>query len=231
MSGHLNHDTAARLLDLTPGDLSRLVDRGVIPRVDKNAYNLAPLVHAYVRHLRDEAGRVERAPTQAEIAAHLDISDRRLRELLTEFGLDHKQVPLAEIRIRYLRKLREEAAGRAAADSTVDLPTERGLLARAQREGQEIKNAVARGTYAPIDVLTDVLSNASQSAVDHFDQIPAGINRVCPDLPQPVRDLVMTEVARARNEMVRKTASLIADALDPFDIQEDETPDTSVEGD
>jgi len=231
MSGHLNHDVAARLLDLTPGELSRLVDRGVIPRVDKNAYNLAPLVHAYVRHLRDEAGRIERAPTQAEIAAHLDISDRRLRELLTEFGLDHKQIPLAEIRIRYLRKLREEAAGRAAADGSIDLPTERALLARSQREGQDIKNAVARGTYAPIDVLTDVLSNAAQSAVDHFDQIPAGINRVYPDLPQPVRDLVMTEIARARNEMVRKTASLIADALDPFDIQEDDTPDASTEAD
>lgn len=226
-AAHLNHDTAARLLDLTPSELTKLVDRGIIPRVDKNAYNLGPLVHAYVRYLRDEAGRIERAPTQAEIAAHLDISDRRLRELLTEWHLDHKQVPLADIRIRYLRKLREEAAGRAAADSTVDLPTERGLLARAQREGQEIKNAVARGSYAPIEALTDVLSNASQAAVDHFDQIPAGINRVCPDLPQPVRDLIMTEIARARNEMVRKTASLIADTLEDHDIQEDDpiTPD------
>lgn len=221
MSGHLNHDTAARLLDLTPGELSRLVDRGVIPRVDKNAYNLAPLVHAYVRHLRDEAGRVERSPTQAEVAAHLDISERRLRELLTEFGLDHKQNTLADIRIRYLRKLREEAAGRAT-DGTIDLSTERARLARSQREGQDIKNAVARGTYAPIEALTDVLSNAAQSAVDHFDQIPAGVNRVCPDLPQAVRDLIMSEVARARNEMVRKTASLLADTLDPDDIQEED---------
>lgn len=230
-ASHINHDTAARLLDLTPGELTRLVDRGVIPRVDKNAYSLAPLVHAYVRHLRDEAGRIERAPTQAEIAAHLDISERRLRELLTEWGLDHKQVPLADIRIRYVRKLREEAAGRAAADSSIDLPTERALLARSQREGQDIKNAVARGTYAPIDALTDVLSNAAQSAVDHFDQIPAGINRVCPDLPQPVRDLIMTEIARARNEMVRKTASLIADTLEPFDIQEEEEPAAPTEED
>lgn len=230
-AAHLNHDTAARLLDLTPGELTRLVDRGVIPRVGRDAYSLAPLVQTYVRHLRDESARTERAPTQAEIAAHLDISERRLRELLTEFGLDHKQVPMAEIRIRYVRKLREEAAGRAAADSSIDLPTERALLARSQREGQDIKNAVARGAYAPIEVLTDVLSNAAQSAVDHFDQIPAGINRVCPDLPQPVRDLIMTEVARARNEMVRKTASLIADALDPTDVQEEADPETPDDAD
>lgn len=229
MSETIPHDAAARLLDLTPDELTKLVGRGVIQRVDRNAYNLVPLVIAYVRFLRDEAGRVERAPTQAEIAAHLDISDRRLRELLTEFGLDHKTVPLAEIRIRYLRKLREEAAGRSA-QGDIDLPTERALLAREQRIGQSIKNEVARKTYGPIEALTDVLASASQAVVDHLDQIPAGIARVCPDLPQPVRDLIMTELARARNEMVRKTASLVADGLDPGDIQEEEpTPQESDE--
>lgn len=221
MSSHLNHDTAARLLDLTPGELTTLVNRGVIPRVDKNAYNLAPLVHAYVRHLRDEQGRVEQQPTQAEIAAHLDISDRRLRELLTEFSLDHKRAPMADIRIRYIRKLREEAAGRAAGGD-LDLAGERALLARAQREGQEIKNHTARGTYAPIELLSDVLANASQAVVDRLDQIPADLRRVCPDLPQAVRDAVMAEIASARNEMVRKTASLVADALESTDIPEED---------
>lgn len=221
MSAHLNHDTAARLLDLTPSELTRLVSLGVIPRVDKNAYALGPIVHTYVGFLRDEQARGDLRPTQAEIAAHLDISDRRLRELLTEFGLDHKQVPLSEIRVRYLRKLREEAAGRAAGGD-LDLAGERALLARAQREGQEIKNNVSRGTYAPIELLSDVLANASQAVVDRLDQIPAALHRVCPDLPQAARDVVMAELASARNEMVRKTASLVADGLEPSDIQEED---------
>ena len=221
MSSHINHDTSARLLDLTPGELTKLVNNGVIPRAGSDAYNLGPLVHSYVRYLRGEQSRKEAAPTQAEIAAHLDISDRRLRELLTEWDIDHRQVPLAEIRMRYIRKLREEAAGRAA-QGDIDLPTERALLARSQRVGQEIKNEIARGTYAPIELLTDVLSNAAQAVVDRLEQIPAGIIRVCPDLPQPVRDLVMTEIAAARNEMARKTASLGADGLEPGDIQEEE---------
>ena len=123
--------------------------------------------------------------------------------------------------IEYCSHLREMAAGRAT-DGSIDLPTERALLARAQREGQEIKNEVARGSYAPIEALTDVLANASQAVIDHLDQIAAGINRVCPDLPQAVRDLLMAEVARARNEMVRKTVSLMADVLESGDIQEDE---------
>jgi len=221
MSNHLSHDTAARLLDLTPAELTGLANRGVIPRVDKNAYSLGPLVHAYIAYLREEHIRVDQRPTQAEIAAHLDISDRRLRELLTEFGLDHKQAALAEIRVRYLRKLREEAAGRAAGGD-LDLAGERALLARAQREGQEIKNHAARGTYAPIELLSDVLANASQAVVDRLDQIPADLRRVCPDLPQAVRDAVMAEIASARNEMVRKTASLVADALETTDLQEED---------
>lgn len=167
---------------------------------------------------------------QAEFGELVGVSQPAVSDLLARGVLTEGESGGVWLK-QYCRHLREIAAGRATADASIDLPTERALLARSQREGQDIKNAVARGTYAPIDVLTDVLSNAAQSAVDHFDQIPAGINRVCPDLPQPVRDLVMTEIARARNEMVRKTASLIADALDPFDIQEDDSPDASTEAD
>lgn len=167
---------------------------------------------------------------QAEFGELIGVSQPAVSDLLARGVLTQGESGGVWLK-QYYRHLREIAAGRATADASIDLATERALLARAQREGHDIKNAVARGTYAPIDVLTDVLSNAAQSAVDHFDQIPAGINRVCPDLPQSVRDLVMTEIARARNEMVRKTTSLIADALDTSDIQEDETPDALLESD
>lgn len=121
----------------------------------------------------------------------------------------------------YCSNLREVAAGRATGGD-LDLAGERALLARAQREGQEIKNHAARGTYAPIELLSDVLANASQAVVDRLDQIPAGLRRVCPDLPQAVRDAVMAEIASARNEMVRKTASLVADSLEVSDLQEED---------
>lgn len=221
MSGHLNHDTAARLLDLTPAELSRLVDRGVIPRVDKNAYNLAPLVHAYVRHLRDEAGRIERAPTQAEIAAHLDISDRRLRELLAEFGLDHKQTPLAEIRIRYLRKLREEAAGRSSGVAGgLDLVQERAALAREQREAVAIKNAVARREYAPVELLTQVLSDACSAVVERLEALPARLRKEVPALPIEAHEAIGAVIASARNEWVRAASEAMLRQA-PVDIADD----------
>jgi phage terminase Nu1 subunit (DNA packaging protein) len=219
MAEGINHDTAARLIGVTPGELETLVKAGEIRRVDKNVYALATLVQDYATYLRAVTKREERSPTQVAIAAHLDLSDRSVRELQSRIVLP-EDATLTDYRIAYIRHLREMAAGRAT-DGSIDLSTERARLARAQCEGQEIKNSVALGTWAPIEALTDVLANASQSVVDHLDQIPAGIMRICPDLPVAVRELIMVEVTQARNEMVRKTASLVADKLGQEDMQED----------
>jgi len=213
MSAHLNHDTAARLLDLTPGELQTLVNQGVIPRVDKNAYSLGPLVHAYVRFLRDECGRIEKSPTQAEIAAHLDISDRRLRDLLTEFGLDHKQVPLAEIRVRYLRKLREEAAGRGAGGD-IDLAKERALLAKEQRIRVEMQNAVTRKELAPVVLIEEVLAKAGSRAARILDTIPGLVRRRCPELDANTLSAIRDQVAQARNLAAAISLALLDDDED-----------------
>jgi phage terminase Nu1 subunit (DNA packaging protein) len=163
--------------------------------------------------------------TQATLGKIVGISQQTASDLLAR-GVLTPGATLGQWLIEYCSHLREIAAGRAT-DGSIDLPTERARLAKAQREGQEIKNDVARGAYAPIEALSDVLANASQSVVDHLDQIPAGISRVCPDLPQSVRDLMMSEIARARNEMVRKTISLMADKLDATDIQEEDKENPS----
>lgn len=220
MSSHLNHDTAARLLDLTPGELTGLVNRGVIPRADKNAYNLGPLVHAYIRHLREEQIRIDQRPTQAEIAAHLDISDRRLRELLTEFGLDHKQSPLTEIRILYLRKLRAEAAGRST-NGDLDLATERARLAAEQADKIAMQNAVTRGELAPAALIEEVLTKAAARIAGVFDAIPGMVRRRVPELRSEEIDLIAGEVAKARNVVAAMSLADLSD--DPADKLEVET--------
>lgn len=50
--------------------------------------------------------------TQADIAKHLDLSERRVRDLLKELNIDHKKSTLTNIRIAYIRSLRNQAAGR-----------------------------------------------------------------------------------------------------------------------
>lgn len=78
--------------------------------------------------------------TQTEIAKHLDLSERAVREFLDAAGIDHRLATLAEIRVAYIRRLREQAAGRAT-NGDLTLATERAGLARAQRVRIEMENA------------------------------------------------------------------------------------------
>lgn len=198
--GQLNHDTVARLLDLTPAELSKLVDRGVIPRVDRNAYALGPVVHAYINHLREEQGRADRSPTQAEIAAHIDISDRRLRELLAEWGIDHKSTTLSDIRIRYIRRLREEAAGRASGGE-YDLTSERARLAKEQADKVAMVNAVTRNELAPRALLVMVLARTAPKVCAILDALPGALKRRVPLLDQSAIHLIESEISKARGEI------------------------------
>jgi hypothetical protein len=64
--------------------------------------------------------------TQREIAEHLDLSERRVRDVLNELGVDWKATPLDAIRTAYIRYLRERAAGRGG--------DEQGALSRARTQ-------------------------------------------------------------------------------------------------
>lgn len=200
---------ACELLGLLLDDLQALIAAGVI-HADDRPLELGAVVLAYVRHLRGVAEQGERGLGQVDIARHLDISDRRLRELLSEWGIDHRTETISALRVRYIRKLREEAAGRASAGD-LDLAQERAALAREQRMRLELQNATARGEYAPITVLADVLARASAAIVSMLDQLDGRIAQTAPDLPEATRLALLNTIASARNECVRTTASLDID--------------------
>ena len=128
----------------------------------------------------------------------------------------------------YCQRLRDQAAGRVGSEvGGLDLVQERAALAREQREGQAIKNAVARREYAPIGLLSDVLGMASSAVVDRFDQLEGALRKACPDLPDEAKTTVQQVIASARNEWIRSTSSLVADTVDAMtddEDQEDETP-------
>jgi len=167
---------------------------------------------------------LEGQPTQAAFGELVGISQAAVSHLVSGGVLPAGGTVGAWL-LAYCERLREQAAGRLSADGAgLDLVQERAALARSQRTGQDIKNAVALGTYGPIELLGDVLSSAAQAVVDRFEQIPAALRRVCPDLPQPAFDTVMRELASARNEMVRKTSSLLDDLLDEADQPVEDEP-------
>lgn len=119
-------------------------------------------------------------------------------------------MPLGATIQAYCQRLREQAAGRLGSElGALDLAQERAALAREQRRGHEIKNAVARGTYAPIALLAEVLAAASQAIVERLDTLPGALKKAAPDMPDSARETIMTVLASARNQWVRETEELV----------------------
>lgn len=143
----------------------------------------------------------------------IGVSEARVSQLVSE-GVITRGESAAEWLIAYCERLRDQAAGRLGESMGLDLVQERAALAREQREGQAIKNAVARKEYAPVGLLADVLGMASSAVVDRFDQLEGALKKACPDLPDEAKTTVQQVIAAARNEWVRSTAQLVAESLD-----------------
>lgn len=136
--------------------------------------------------------------TQQGIAEHLDLSQGQVSRWLEQLAIDWKIASLDEIRIAYIRELREQAAGRAAAGD-LDLATERAGLAKAQREKIEMQNAVTRRELAPVVLIEEVLAKAGAKVAGVLDAIPGMLKRRCANLVAGDIDLVAAEISKARN--------------------------------
>lgn len=148
---------------------------------------------------------------QNVLAQLIGVSEARLSQLASEIPTN---VPAGDWLLAYCHRLREQAAGRMGADNFgLDLVQERAALARAQREGIEIKNAALRGEYASVELLAQVLANASQAVAERFDHLKAEVRQACPDLPPEATERVLVVIASARNAWVGETAELVARAL------------------
>jgi len=159
---------------------------------------------------------------QTIVAAVVGVSKQAISAMVQEGKLPEEATNGGLI-LAYCERMREQAAGRLG-DTVggLDPAQESAALKRAQREGQEIKNAVARGEYAPISLLSEVLALASQAVVERFEQLPGALRKVCPDLPEAARDQVLATIADARNQWVRETISLAKQNLLPDDETEEE---------
>ena len=147
--------------------------------------------------------------TQEQLASLVGVSQPTV-SLLFSAGKLPPGGTLGELVLAYCYRLREQAAGRMGSElGGLDLVQERAALAREQRLGIEIKNAVLRSAYAPIGLLSEVLATASQSIVERFEQLPGALKKACPELPDAAREQVMVLLAEARNEWVRATFELV----------------------
>ncbi|NBQ13025.1 MAG: hypothetical protein EBU31_00075 [Proteobacteria bacterium] len=155
--------------------------------------------------------------SQAEFADIVGLSEGTVSLMKTEGVISKDGTGLSWIR-EYTAHIREIAAGRAG---SLDLSHERAALAREQRVGLEIKNAVLRGDYAAVAMLSEVLAIASQAVAERFDHLPGLLRKLCPDMNEADRDQVLAAIASARNDWARATAELVAKMLpDDEDLAE-----------
>lgn len=150
-------------------------------------------------------------PTQAEFASLMGVTQPAISAMMADRRLPQNGTWLELIRA-YVGQLRKTAAGRG--EEVSELARQKTLLIKAQTEAQDLKNAVARGEYAPIGILADVLALASSAIVDRLDQLEGQLRKACPDLPEEARLVILRVIADARNEWIRSTSKLVADSLD-----------------
>lgn len=152
----------------------------------------------------------------------IGVSEARVSQLVSELVIAKGDSAGAWL-LAYCERLRDQAAGRMGSEAGgLDLAQERAALARSQREGVDIRNAVLRGQYADVSLLAEVLATASQAVAQRFDHLPGLVRKACPDLPPQAADAVMAVIAAARNEWVRQTAELVAAAIATTDDDPDQ---------
>ena len=164
---------------------------------------------------------LDQTVSQSEFAQMIGVSEARVSQLVSE-GVITRGDTAAGWLVAYCERLRDQAAGRMGETYGLDLVQERAALAREQREGQVIKNAVARKEFAPVGLLADVLGMAASAVVDRFDQLEGALRKACPDLPDEAKNTVQQVIANARNEWLRGTATLVSDGLDAMLAAQDE---------
>lgn len=136
--------------------------------------------------------------TQVEIGNHLFMDQSTVSRMCDALKIDWQTSTIDEVRIAYIRHLREMAETRAAA-GWLDLAAERAALAKAQRERIEMQNEITRRELAPVVLIEEVLAKVGNRVACILDTIPGMIKHQVAGLSSSDIELIAGEVARARN--------------------------------
>ena len=97
--------------------------------------------------------------TQKEIAEHLGISQQAVSKTLDKMGIaDWKSMTLDQIRLAYIKRLREVASGHGSIDGQYDLNKERAMTERVDRELKLYQLAEKKKELVSVETLMNELS-------------------------------------------------------------------------
>lgn len=141
--------------------------------------------------------------TQKEVAEHLDLSTRRIQDLIKASILPgvkgHGGLDLNACRVAYIRHLRGIASGQVTNGEDIELSRERALLAKEQRRKLTRENDIEEGTVAPLALLTEALTNVAARVVPLLESLPLEMKRLNPKLTGHDIHTVWRAIARCRN--------------------------------
>lgn len=159
--------------------------------------------------------------TQEEIARHLDLSDRSIRELQKQPGApvkrgrgDYDLEAWTHFYIRYLRAqkgLREDGLlPEAGSDEDGDEETRR-LKLREQRlkieereeriAGQRAKRLIFERTYGPLTLITHAVESVAISLNSRLEALVPRLKQAYPDLSPEAVAVLQKELIAASNEL------------------------------
>lgn len=142
--------------------------------------------------------------TQKEVAEHLDLSDRMVRNLIQDSILPASKgrggLNLDACRNAYIRHLRGIASGQAkASEEELELNQERAALAAEQRRKLKRENDLAEGLVAPVETITSALADVAAQIVPILEALPLEMKRLNPKLSGHDIQTVKKAIARCRN--------------------------------
>lgn len=151
--------------------------------------------------------------TQADIAGHLDLSTRRVRDLAHAGAIPRPERKSAwnldDCRVAYIKHLRSVAGGLKDESGKFDLTKERARLAAEQADAAAMKNAQARKELVLVEDVVKVVG-------DEYAAVRAKL------LGMPAKLAPMVAAAKSKAEAqqiidaeVRETLSELAYAGDP----------------
>ena len=144
--------------------------------------------------------------TQNDVARHLGVTPKYVGDLIADGTFEKKprgQYDIDECRNAYIKRLRENAAGRAASGE-LDLVAERARLAKEQADAKEMDNAIGRGDLVYIEDVAKQFENMLTKVRTKLLALPTKIAPECHASATmlEVQSLIEAGIVEALHELV-----------------------------
>jgi phage terminase Nu1 subunit (DNA packaging protein) len=147
---------------------------------------------------------MSKPPTQAEVAAALDLSVRNLREHYAR-GTIPKGAPIDEQRLAYIRRLRDVAANRAPVGD-LDPAQEKARLDKLRADEVETRLAAARRELIPAADFERHMAAAFKAVAQTLESLPDVLERDA-GLDGAAVERCQSVIDRVRDDLYQRLAS------------------------